>query len=454
MSQSKATHYWDNIAVSAGKFLRISAFELVQGIRKDLIPVARYCYPGIWLAIPFALKFDSALARITGFDWLELNNLARILIVTSCLLCGWVLWAVKRSFFRIRILNQLRNAFLYADLIANKKMPALIEDVEIDDQVRKLKLAANGVPLRKFQEVRESLESHLNISIIKMYEEDNDKSRINIVYTMTSLPNVAYLEDQSRYVDGTIPIGVSYEGEILAKFRDVGHILVAGQTGGGKSNFLKVATSTLCLNNKDAEVHFLDFKGGMELADLINKLGKSHPNFMPEEGTSACAKKLADIGGTVEGRLKEISSSGCSTFDEYQQKKAGEKPLDGEIVRDKKYKRVFIVIDEIAQLYARDPGVSKETLLSAREAVNRIARQGRAAAVHLVVATQKPDSMSFDQTVKSNLPAVLCFPMVSQVASISALGTKRAYELNPEVRGRAVWKFGPKFVELQTYIYN
>jgi len=93
-------------------------------------------------------------------------------------------------------------------------------------------------------------------------------------------------------------------------------------------------------------------------------------------------------------------------------------------------------------------------ILAAREAVNRIARQGRAAGVHLIIATQRPDSANFDQTVKSNIPAVLCFPMPSQAASISALGTKRAFDLNPEIKGRAIWKFGSKVCEVQTYLFT
>ena len=115
---------------------------------------------------------------------------------------------------------------------------------------------------------------------------------------------------------------------------------------------------------------------------------------------------------------------------------------------------MFIIIDEVAQVYVKDNSSTKALKAAAREAINKIARQGRAAGVHLIVATQKPDAQSFDQTVKANMPAILCFPMPNQVSSISVLGTKWAFDLNPETKGRAIYKFGPNLHEVQTYYFQ
>jgi S-DNA-T family DNA segregation ATPase FtsK/SpoIIIE len=234
---------------------------------------------------------------------------------------------------------------------------------------------------------------------------------------------------------------------------------VAGQTGGGKSNFEKVVTTVLTQSSEDADVYFLDFKGGMELADLTNRLGDAHRNFHKYEGPKACARFLSELGGKIEGRLSELARYGAANLDSYQKKiltRKDENPAGGSDPSKgfEPLKRTYVVIDEIAQLYARDPSIAKEELMNARAAVNRIARQGRAAGIHLIVATQKPDAMSFDQTVKANLPAVLCFPMATQAASVSALGTKRAFDLNPDIKGRAVWKFGPHTTEVQTYLFQ
>ncbi len=169
---------------------------------------------------------------------------------------------------------------------------------------------------------------------------------------------------------------------------------------------------------------------------------------------------LAGLTEVLIERLNQIKNSGAINFDEYLKKSVAVQPsveiLSKSEAQNKKEKlsRLFIVVDEIAQVYVKDNSSTKELKNKAREALNKIARQGRAAGVHLIVATQKPDAQSFDQTVKANMPAVLCFPMPSQVASVSVLGTKRAYDLDPEIKGRAIYKFGPALHEVQTYYFQ
>jgi energy-coupling factor transporter ATP-binding protein EcfA2 len=454
MTTSKSKNYWYYFINDCARFVFITVRELYDGIVHDRIDVVRYIYPGVMIALFFILRGDYLVAWVFDVDGLRLPNNLREIIVTIGLASGWLIWAGERSYHRIKVLSRLREAFTYCGLDANKKLPAFIEDQAIDEHVRKLKLFTSGIPLGKFIANRENLEAHLNISVVKMQEEVNDKSRINIIYAMQGLATLAHMENPSEYLDGEIPIGISYEGPIHVNMRDMGHILVAGQTGGGKSNFLKVATSILTQNNPEAEVYFFDFKGGMELADLVNRLGQNYPNFIKREGPRACVSELTTLGEQLATRLSDIAAAKAFNFDGYIKNYSAPVLNDSDIKRPNKHKRRYIIIDEIAQLYARDPSIPKEEILAARDSVNRIARQGRAAGVHLIVATQKPDSMSFDQTVKSNLPAILCFPMVSQAASVSALGIKRAYDLNPEIKGRAVWKFGPKVTEVQTFIFD
>lgn len=454
MSQSKINWHWENLIFSGFRFFWFTLCELCNGIREDKIDVVRYLYPGAAIAGLLVARCDVGLSWLTGLESLRLPMAMREWIVYTSLFSGPFIWAGERAFYRARLLARLKAAFVAAGLLANKKMPGFIEDIPIDQHVRRLKIFANGIPLKKFIENIVILEAQLNFIVVRMYEEPNDKSRINIVYSMKNLASMAHLENPEAFQDGDVPIGETFGGEIQVNMRDIGHMLVAGQTGQGKSNFLKVVTSTLTLNNAEAEVYFLDFKGGMELADLTNRLGSEQPNFFHKEGPAHCVTMLGQIGSTIESRLTTMAEAGASTFDDYLKKYASKSVTGNDVKRTEKLRRQYIVIDEIAQLYARDPGIARENLLKAREAVNRIARQGRAAGVHLIVATQRPDATSFDQTVKANLPAVLCFPMVSQAASVSALGTKRAFDLNPEIKGRAVWKYGPQMTEVQTYVFE
>jgi hypothetical protein len=457
--KSKSQFYWENIFSSTARFIWFTCAELFNGIYKERIDVVKYVYPGVIFALCFVLRIDLGLYEIIGFEWLNLPVVLRECLIYGGLFGGWIIWSAQRAFLRTKMLSRLREAFSYCGLEAHGKLPAFIEDKPLDEHVRRMKLLARGIPLKKFLENKENLEAHLNISVVKMSDDDGDKSRINVLYAMKSLVTTALLRGIDNLKDGEVPIGISYEGPISVNMRDVAHILAAGHTGGGKSNFEKVATTGLVINNPDADVVFLDFKGGMELADLTNKLGESYKNFHKYEGPKACARFLAQLGPALETRFVEIARLGATNLDDYWKKRNFEKPQSSEPGqeagnKEEPPKRTYIIIDEIAELYSKNPILSKEEIQTARAAVNRVARQGRAGGVHLIVATQKPDASNFDQTLKSNLPGVLCFPMPSQAASISALGTKRAYDLNPEIKGRAVWKYGPKIMEVQTYLFQ
>lgn len=443
---------WGGIAISIGRFLWVAIGETFSGILHNRVP-ARLCYAGFGLALVFFVKADAWALEKFGFKY-HLNGILRSFLVYVSLLSGWITWGVVRASQRNRLLNRLKSAFEAAGLKCNGRYPSLIEDVEIDEHVRKLRLFCNGVTKSNFEKEVEQLESVLNMTVVRFLQEESDKSRIEIVYTMKSLEKTVVLENPTAFADGEIPIGVSYERPVHVNMRDVAHILVAGQTGGGKSNFLKVATTVLTLNNRDAKVIFLDFKGGMESADIRNHARNLGGNIECVDGAKRSVERLGEFGLFLEQRLQTLASVGASNFDDYLKKRIRQKAQSGQSLRIDDERRTYIIIDEIAQLYARDPEIEKEAQERAKAAVNRIARQGRAAGVHLIVATQKPDASSFDQTVKANLPGVLCFPMANQVASISALGTKRAFELNPNIKGRAIWKFGAKTEEVQTYLFG
>jgi energy-coupling factor transporter ATP-binding protein EcfA2 len=461
MSTSKVSH-WETLGLSALRFAWFTVQEFYLGIRYDKIDHRKYTLPGAVLAGALVINADVLASWLTGYEWMILSYKLKGFVVYSSLASGWIYWPVERAFARTKMLARLKEAFVYCGLTANRKFPAFIEDKPIDDHVRRLRLFTQGIPKQKFIEQKESLEAMLNISVVKIDNEAGDKGRINILYAMRPLQTEAILENQRAYRGGDIPIGISYEGPVWLNLPEIAHLLVAGQTGGGKSNFEKMITTTLVENNPEADVFFLDFKGGMELADLTNRLGSENKNFYKYENSRACAEFLATLGENIEERLQAIASAGVASLEAYQKNPVTSAVKDStsldEITlaskRKKTFRRTYIVIDEIAQLYTRDLTVDKSTVEKAKAAVNRIARQGRAAGIHLVIATQKPDAQSFDQTVKSNLPAVLCFPMPSQVASVSAIGSKRAFDLNPEIKGRAVFKHGPTLLEVQTYLFQ
>lgn len=459
-NSEKKEYFVFNLVERASKFLWIAVLEVYKCIGQETFSLWRYCGAGILFSYYLLFDLDITVAHFFGSEfYLEPNNY-KLALTLFAAASGLIVFGFEKAFARMKLTDRLQKAFDYCDLKSGGLYPSFIKDEPIDEYVRQMKIFVPGIPLQRFKDKKIELEAHFNVNIVKMFEEESDKTRINLIYSMTDLPSSIVLENPGSYVDGDIPIGKGYGSEIKINLKDMGHMLVAGQTGGGKSNFLKTVTSILCLNNADAEVHFLDFKEGVEMVALKNKLGSTQKNFYTYDGSNKSIEHLSTLGDVLTARLTDIKNSGTVNFDEYLKKRVSVNNSvdmidanDGGNRADK-LKRMFIVIDEIAQVYVKDNSSTKVLKAAAREAINKIARQGRAAGVHLIVATQKPDAQSFDQTVKANMPAVLCFPMPNQASSISVLGTKRAFNLNPEAKGRAIYKFGPELHEVQTYYFQ
>ena len=449
-----------SIIAKVSNFLWIAVNEVYRSIVDESFSVWKYCGAGVLFAYYLLFDLDIKFAQFFRSDlYLEVNNYKMFLTLFAAS-SGLIFFGFEKAFARMKLTERLQKAFDYCDLKSGGLYPSFIKDEPVDEYVRQMKLFVPGIPLQRFKDKKIELEAHFNVTIVKIFEEENDKTRININYSMRNLPTSVILENPESYVDGDIPIGIGYGTQIKINLKDMGHMLVAGQTGGGKSNFLKTVTSILCLNNSDADVYFLDFKEGIEMMALKNKLGSIQNNFHTKDGPEKSIEFLSGLGEVLTTRLNEIKKSGAINFDEYLKKQVATIPQINPKNRSEaqnkveKLKRLFIVIDEVAEVYVKSHASSKELKTKAREAINKIARQGRAAGVHLIVATQKPDSQSFDQTVKTNMPAILCFPMPSQVASITVLGTKRAFDLDPEIKGRAIYKFGPSLHEVQTYYFH
>ncbi len=456
----KKDYFIFNLAERIAKFLWIATREVYKCIIEETFSLWHYCGAGIIFSYYLLFDLDITVAQFFGSElYLEPSNYKLALTLFSAT-SGLVVFGFEKAFARMKLTDRLQKAFDYCDLKSGGLYPSFIKDEAIDKYVRQMKIFVPGIPLQRFKDKKIELEAHFNVNIVKMFEEENDKTRINLIYSLKNLPGSIVLENPESYVDGDIPIGKGYGSDIRINLKDMGHMLVSGQTGGGKSNFLKTVTSILCLNNSDAEVHFLDFKEGVEMMALKYKLGSTQKNFNTYDGSDKSIEHLATLGDVLTTRLTDIKNSGAVNFDEYLKKQvlvknnAEVRDVNDGGNRTDKLKRMFIVIDEIAQVYVKDNSSTKALKVAAREAINKIARQGRAAGVHLIVATQKPDAQSFDQTVKANMPAILCFPMPNQVSSISVLGTKRAFDLNPEAKGRAIYKFGPNLHEVQTYYFQ
>jgi len=220
------------------------------------------------------------------------------------------------------------------------------------------------------------------------------------------------------------------------------HMLVAGRTGSGKSVFVQsIITSIVYHFTPDkCKLIIIDPKGvdfGFwdNIPHLITPIVKLDP------GAAVNALKWAVR--EMEERYKQLQVVNARNIESYNEI-VGQKRANGEKVTrqvavgtdpetgalefetqevdlsDMPY--IVIIIDEVADLMAL---ARKEV----EACVQRIAQKARAAGIHLVMATQRPDATTITGVIKANFPTRISFQARSAIDSITTLGEKGAENL-------------------------
>ncbi len=236
------------------------------------------------------------------------------------------------------------------------------------------------------------------------------------------------------------PIGVNQAGEsffidLHEKFHGP-HGLIAGTTGSGKSETIITFILSLAVNYSPEEVAFLiiDYKGG-GLADAFESIEK----YKNKDKTEEKVVKLPHLAGTVtnldgatiersrisiESELKrrqnlfktarKLSDEG--TMDIYKYQSLRRRGMELEALP-----HLFIVCDEFAELKTQQPEFM-DSLVST-------ARIGRSLGVHLILATQKPDSVVSPQ-IWSNSRFKICLKVQDKSDSSAVIHRPDAAEIS------------------------
>lgn len=211
------------------------------------------------------------------------------------------------------------------------------------------------------------------------------------------------------------------------------HWLIAGWTGGGKSNIANVMVCTLISHHPptDVRIALIDLKGGVEFDDY-----KGIPHLLGEIVTDI--SKVADL-------LERIEAEMASRFEAMRRVKARDIDTYNERVSPEKHMpRIVIFFDEFASI-TKQGDVSKRIQAS----VQQLTAKGRAPGVHVVICTQHPSVDIVPGPIKTNLQVRLSGRMPTTSASLTTLGSGDAKEL-AAVPGRMMLMISPDPEPIQT----
>ena len=288
---------------------------------------------------------------------------------------------------------------------------------------------SQGIPLKVWKDKQAAIETALDITIVKM-KNGSGKSRVLI----HAVPAVSDLPDMIKWKDKFLSqqsfilnLGESFTGTVTVDLARVPHILLGGATGSGKSVLLKLLL--MQANKKGAYVCIADFKGGVDFPPVWHKECRM---CFEEQST---LELLAELVKELERRKQLLKAAGLPNIDHYN-------AATGENLQ-----RYIFACDELAEMLDKT-GLTKEqkeTVVKIEGLLGTIARQGRAFGIHLILATQRPDSTILNGQIKNNINFRICGRADNVLSMIILDKTDATDQIPEDAQGRFLLHDGTMF---------
>ena len=304
---------------------------------------------------------------------------------------------------------------------------------------------APGVKIAEFKRIQEDLGMHLHARGVRVVTL-TDSVGIEVANDHPSIvPMRAVLNDEAfRSSKAELPVAIGYTIQQKVKVFDLAdapHLLVAGATKQGKSVGLNAIVTSLLYAKHPSELKLVFIDPKMVEFSAYAHLLKHYLAVLPcnderEERDNAIVKKadkadkiLRSLCIEMDQRYELLSKASVPNIKTYNEKYRNRKLRPDEGHRFLPY--IVTIIDEYADLTMSvgGSGDAKAVSRSITTSIIRLAQKGRAAGLHVVLATQRPSVDVITGLIKTNFPTRVAFRVVSRTDSSTILDSPGAEKL-------------------------
>ena len=304
---------------------------------------------------------------------------------------------------------------------------------------------APGVKIAEFKRIQEDLGMHLHARGVRVVTL-TDSVGIEVANDHPSIvPMRAVLNDETfRSSKAELPVAIGYTIQQKVKVFDLAdapHLLVAGATKQGKSVGLNAIVTSLLYAKHPSELKLVFIDPKMVEFSAYAHLLKHYLAVLPcnderEERDNAIVKKadkadkiLRSLCIEMDQRYELLSKASVPNIKTYNEKYRNRKLRPDEGHRFLPY--IVTIIDEYADLTMSvgGSGDAKAVSRSITTSIIRLAQKGRAAGLHVVLATQRPSVDVITGLIKTNFPTRIAFRVVSRTDSSTILDSPGAEKL-------------------------
>ncbi len=277
-----------------------------------------------------------------------------------------------------------------------------------------------GVRLSKLTGCADDIALSLGASGVRIAAVPGKISVVGIEVPNRSVTTVSLREvlDSAEFTNAksksSIGLGKSIDGNcVVGNIAKMPHLLIAGTTGSGKSVCMNSIIISLLYKAGPEDVKLIMVDPKMVELGIYN--GIPHLLIPVVTDPKKAAGSLQWAVTEMLRRYKMMSDLGVRDLESYNSIVMAEE--DGQ-----KLPQVVIIIDELADLMMV---AAKEV----EDSICRIAQMGRAAGMHLIIATQRPSANVITGLMKANIPSRIAFSVASAMESRIILDTMGAEKL-------------------------
>ena len=329
-----------------------------------------------------------------------------------------------------------QNAQIIHDTLSEFNIDAVMGDINVGPKVTQYTLRPpSGVKLTRITALETNIALNLAAQSLRIeapipgqkavgIEVPNRKAaEVRLYSTLVSKQWTASRDPLS------FTIGKDISGQVVVgELGKMPHLLIAGQTGSGKSVMINTLLTSLLYRNSpsDMKLILVDPKQ-VEMAPYEDIPHLLTPVITEPEKTISALKWAVN---EMERRYKLLATEKIRNIKDYNKrlqsraKKIAIADENGNVQEheDGSMPYIVIVVDEMADLMM----IAKKDV---EALIVRLAQKARAVGIHLVLATQRPSVDVITGLIKANVPARISFTVASQVDSMTILDQAGAEKL-------------------------
>jgi DNA segregation ATPase FtsK/SpoIIIE, S-DNA-T family len=312
----------------------------------------------------------------------------------------------------------MRNTRVIEETLAHFNIVAKVVEVSVGPVVTRYELKpAAGVKLSRIEALDSDLSLALAARTLRIEAPVPGKSVVGIevpnlaigMVTLKDVAETAMFKDASSKL--TVALGRDVAGSpIVADLAKLPHLLIAGQTGSGKSVSINSVICSLLMTATPDDVRLIlcdpkrvELAGFNNIPHLVVPVVTDHDKIL---------NALYWAVGEMDRRYRLFARATARNIDAYNAARTGPDRVP----------YIVLIIDELADLMMSAP-------IQVEKAITRLAQLARATGIHLVVATQRPSVDVITGLIKANIPARIAFATASSIDSRTILDMTGAEKL-------------------------